>query len=116
MDSILTSIKKMLGINAEYTQFDVDIKIHINSVFAVLAQLGIGPVGGYSIQDESESWDAFLKEATNLELVKTYVYLKVRMLFDPPVTAALVDSANRMITEFEWRLLMCGEENGVDEV
>ena len=116
MDSILTSIKKMLGISAEYHQFDVDIRIHINSVFTVLTQLGIGPVGGYSIQSESDTWDAFLKDATNLELVKTYVYLKVRMLFDPPVTAALVDSTNQMISEFEWRLLMCGEENSVDEV
>ena len=104
MDSILGSIKKMLGIADEYNVFDKDIVMHINSVFFVLTQLGVGPEEGFTIQDETAVWDDFIPCGANLEALKTYVYLKVRMLFDPPQSSALSEVINRQISEFEWRL------------
>ena len=105
MESILTSVKKLLGIDENYEHFDQDIIMHINSVLAILVQLGIGPAGGFSITGKNETWANFLGDsAANLEGVKTYVYMKVRLIFDPPVTAAAIDSMNRLVNEFEWRL------------
>lgn len=109
-DSILTSIKKLLGIEESYEHFDPDIIMHINSVLAILIQLGVGPSGGFSISDKSSTWGDFLgSDATNLDGVKTYVYIKVRLIFDPPVTAAAIDSMNRLVNEFEWRLNVTAE-------
>ena len=105
MDSILTSIKKLLGITAEYKQFDPDLIIHINSVFLILKQLGIGPEQGFSISGEYETWDQFLPEgSTNLEAVKSYMHIKVKLLFDPPASSAVMEAMNRMASEYEWRL------------
>lgn len=104
MESILTSIKKMLGPTAEYEYFDPDIIMHINSVFMVLAQLGVGPSEGFRIEDSSTTWTDFLSDTTNLEAVKSYMYLKVKLLFDPPSSSALIESINRQIAEYEWRL------------
>ena len=105
MDSILTSIKKLLGITAEYKQFDPDLIIHINSVFLILKQLGIGPEQGFSISGEYETWDQFLPEgSTNLEAVKSYMYIKVKLLFDPPTSSAVMEAMNRIASEYEWRL------------
>ena len=104
MDSILSSIKKLLGIADEYTVFDSDIIMHINSVFFVLNQLGVGPPDGFSIQDKTAVWDDFIPCGANLEAVKSYVYLKVRLLFDPPQSSALTEAIDRQISEFEWRL------------
>lgn len=103
MESILTSIKKLLGITEEYTHFDADIIMHINSVFMVLHQLGVGPEGGFFIEDESTTWDEYLGDPTELQLVKTYIYMKVRMMFDPP-TGGVLNSMKEQINEFEWRL------------
>ena len=103
MESILTSVKKLLGIAEDYTHFDSDLIMHINSAFLVLNQLGVGPSEGFRIVDESEIWDDFIGES-NLELVKSYIFLKVKLLFDPPTSSAAMESANRMINEFEWRL------------
>ena len=111
MDSILTSIKKLLGIAEEYTQFDVDIIKHINTVFMILTQMGVGPPEGFSITGVYETWDDFLSDSTNLEGVKTYVYMKVQLMFDPPTSSAKLDSANRIIGELEWRLNLAGESN-----
>lgn len=106
MDSILNSIKKMLGIAAEYKHFDSDIIMHINSVFMTLNQLGIGPKNGYSILSELETWENFLGESTNLEAVKQYVYLEVKMMFDTSTTSnATLDAMKRQSDELEWRLL-----------
>ena len=102
MDSILTSIKKLLGIQEEYEHFDVDIMMHINSAFMVLNQLGVGPEEGFTIDDKYDVWSDFTTE--NLEAVKTYVYLKVRVVFDPPNSSAVMESYNRQISEYEWRL------------
>lgn len=104
-DSILESIKKLLGITPEYQVFDADILMHINSVFFILQQLGIGPDGGFSISDSSSVWSDFMPEGSpNIESVKTYIYLRVRMLFDPPLNSAVIEAVNRQIAELEWRL------------
>ena len=111
MDSILTSIKKLLGIAEEYTQFDVDIINHINTVFMILTQIGVGPPEGFSITGAYETWGDFLSDSTKLEGVKTYVYMKVQLMFDPPTSSAKLDSAKRIIGELEWRLNLAGESN-----
>ena len=102
--SILTSIKKLLGIAEEDTSFDQDIIMHINTVFAVLSQLGVGPANGFSIEDDSAIWGDYLGNATNLELVKSYIYMKVRSMFDPPTSSILADAMNKNISELEWRI------------
>lgn len=104
MESILTSIKKLLGISEEYEHFDADLIMHINSVFMILTQLGVGPSEGFRITDESEIWTDFVSEPARIDLVKSYMYLKVKLLFDPPSSSAVIESMNRMINEFEWRL------------
>lgn len=103
-NSILKTTKKMVGIDADYDAFDLDIITHINSVFTTLHQLGIGPENGFMIQDEATTWDAFLGESPLLNSVKTYVYLRVRLLFDPPSTSFLIASQEKQIQELEWRL------------
>ena len=109
MESILTSIKKLLGITEEYDQFDPDIIMHINSVFMILTQLGIGPTEGFSIEDDTSIWSDFIKDANKIEAVKSYIYLKVKLLFDPPLSSAVIDSTNRLINELEWRLNVAAE-------
>lgn len=103
-DSILTSIKKLLGIAEDYEHFDMDLIIHINSVLAVLHQLGVGPENGFSIEDRSAVWSEFMGKDPRLNLVKSYIHLKVRLLFDPPLGSAVLESTNRMISELEWRI------------
>lgn len=106
MDSILTSVKKMLGITEEYEHFDADIIIHINSVLSILTQLGVGPSEGFSIKDKNATWNDFLSDLKNVESVKSYVYLKVRLIFDPPLSSSVTEAINRMISELEWRILV----------
>lgn len=109
MDSILTSIKKLLGITEEYTHFDVDIIMHINTVLAILTQMGVGPAEGFSIEDKSATWDDYLSNKLYFEPVKTYIYLKVKLMFDPPLSSAVMESMNRMISELEFRLNAAAE-------
>lgn len=104
MDSILTSIKKLLGITEEYENFDQDIIMHINSAFMILNQLGVGPKSGFSINDKSSTWDEFIPESSNLEAVKTYVHLKVKLMFDPPLSSTVIEAIKSQINELEWRL------------
>lgn len=104
MDSILTSIKKMLGPSAENTDFDTDIIIDINSAFMVLRQLGIGPADGFSITDSSSEWTDFIEDMSKIEAVKSYVYLKTKLLFDPPSSSTVLQSINENIKELESRL------------
>lgn len=106
-ESILISIKKLLGITSDYEHFDADIIMHINSVLIILMQLGIGPTEGFSITDASAVWSDFLSDATWLEMVKSYVYLKVRLIFDPPQSGTLISAMEKQASEFEWR---CQEE------
>lgn len=98
--SILLTIKKMLGIAEEYHAFDLDIITHINSIFLFLYQFGIGPETPYQITDEEQTWPEF---QTDIPGIPTYMYLRVRLLFDPPTNSFLVDSMKEQIKEFEWR-------------
>lgn len=104
MESILTSIKKMLGISEEQTAFDTDITIHINNALSILTQLGVGPEDGFFISDSSAVWTDFIGSVKNLEMVKVYVYLKVRSVFDPPQSSAAMDAIKTSISELEWRI------------
>lgn len=106
MESVLTSIKKMLGIVEEYTHFDADLIMHINSVLSILNQIGVGPSEGFSIEDKEDVWTDFIPQSPKLEFVKSYVYMKVKLLFDPPISSAAIDSINRLISELEWRILV----------
>ena len=103
MDSILYTIKKMLGIELDYTHFDIDIITNINTTFMNLQQIGVGPKTGFHITDTTSKWVDYIDDE-NLEAVKTFIYLKVRLLFDPPTNAFLVDAMERQIKEIEWRL------------
>lgn len=109
MESILTSIKKLLGIAEEYEHFDADLIMDINSVFSILTQIGVGPSEGFSIENSSAIWNDFTHGDKNLEPVKSYIYLKVKLLFDPPTSSAVMESINRMISELEWRLNVSAE-------
>ena len=110
MGSILTSIKKMLGIGEDYDAFDTILIMHINSVFMSLNQLGVGPSEGFSIIDETDKWSDFIKEDPRLESIKSYMHLKVKLLFDPPMNSAVMDSMNRQIAELEWRINVMAED------
>lgn len=104
MTSILDSVKQMLGLESEYTPFDQDIVMHINSIFMVLYQLGVGPKTPLRIEDATTTWDAFVGDHIDIEAVKTYVYLRVRLLFDPPTTSFVIDAITKQYQELEWRL------------
>lgn len=120
MDSILTSIKLALGITADAIEFDGPLIMHINSALTTLKQLGVGPKNGFMIKSAMETWDKFLgyssianaastvstaeEDPVYVELVKTYMYLKVKMVFDPPTNSSLLEAMKNEITEMEWRL------------
>ena len=110
MESILTSVKKMLGITENYTHFDEDIIMHINSVFMILRQMGVGPEKGFRIEDDLATWQDFTSDNLMLESVKSYMYLKVKLLFDPSASSAVTDSMNRLISELEWRLHVAADK------
>lgn len=103
-NSILTSIKKLLGVSSEYDAFDTDIIIHINSVFMVLNQLGVGPEEGFVITGSDEVWGEFTSNKLSIESVKTYIFLKVKLLFDPPLNSTVLKSYEDQINQLEWRL------------
>lgn len=106
MESILTSIKKMLGVDMSYTFFDSDITIYINSALSALTQLGVGPSEGFSIQDENAIWSDFIGNDPRLENVKTYTYLKVKLVFDPPQSSSHIEAIKHQINELEFRILV----------
>lgn len=110
MNSILTSIKKLLGIEEDYDHFDVDLIMHINSVFMILNQIGVGPVEGFAIEDDTAEWTDFLPESdiVRFNAVKTFVHLKVRLLFDPPA-GTVAEHINKQLSELEWRLNLAAE-------
>lgn len=116
-DSILRGTKKILGVADDYTAFDHDIITHINSAFSTLAQLGVGPLTGFMIMDDNDTWTDFLGELPDFQFnsVKSYVFLKTRMLFDPPTTSYLISATEKQIEELEWRLNVRSEQlNWVD--
>ena len=102
--SILKTIRKMIGPSVSYDIFDTDLIVHINSAFMVLYQLGVGPAECFKITGEDETWDDFMQGATDIEAVISYVYMKVRLVFDPPTTGYLVNMYEATIKELEWRL------------
>lgn len=103
MDSILTSIKKKLGITESYVHFDEQIIMDINTALMILGQIGVGK-DGYSITTDEQTWDDFLNNSKDLEAAKTYVYLRVRLVFDPPQNASLYEAYKKQAEELEWRL------------
>ena len=113
-DSILLSVKKMLGLPEEYNAFDLDIMTHINSVFTILAQIGVGPVNGFTIEDETAMWTDFIQDMSLYQLVKSYMVLKVRLLFDPPISSAVLECYKAQINEYEWRLKTMSETQEVN--
>lgn len=106
MESILTSIKNLLGIEEDYEQFDSAIIMHINTVFALLKRMGVGPANGFIIEDAESVWTDFIDYDTDIALedVKTYIYLKVKMIFDPPSGSAAMEAMKETIKELEWTL------------
>lgn len=102
--SILNDIKKMIGLDENYTVFDQDLIIHINSVFMILTQMGVGPEEGYRITGASNEWSEFTNDDLLMESVKTYIYQKVRLIFDPPQNSALLQAIQSSVKELEWRL------------
>lgn len=110
-ESILDSVKKSLGLTPDYEVFDADIIMHINSAFSVLNQLGVDPTVGYRIEDATEQWSDFLGSGIDSSFVKTYVYLKVKLVFDPPTTGFVLTSIERQITELEWRINLLREDS-----
>lgn len=108
IDSILLSVKKLIGLTSDYTQFDADLIIHINSTFAVLNQLGVGPEDPFTITGNSETWDEFVSQQ-NTENVRSYMFMKVKMLFDPPSTATMHEAYSKSIEEMEWRLTVAAD-------
>lgn len=109
MDSILTFVKKHIGIDEECDAFDVDIIGHINSVFVILWQLGVGPSKCFRIEDENNEWDEFTQGNNELEAVKTYIGQKVKLLFDPPTNSSVLQALKESVNEFEWRLNVISE-------
>lgn len=104
MDSILNSIKTKLGITEDYTPFDNDIIMCINSSFPKLYQIGVDSANGFFIDDESSTWDDITEDKNLQNLILTYVYLNVKMTFDPPTSGILMDAAKKMMDEYEWRI------------
>lgn len=106
-ESILLSISKLIGFSPDYPVFDLDLKIHINSVFSALTQIGVGPKEGFRITGANETWSDFIgTERIDLELVKEYVYLRVRKFFDPPTSSFVLEAINSEIKEAEFRLFV----------
>lgn len=115
LTSILTTVKKLIGPEETDENFDVDIIIHINSAFRTLLDLGVGPPTGFSIQDKTKTWGDYLGTDVSLfEDVKTYIYLKVRLVFDPPANSFVIQSIKEQIAEYEWRLNNRAEGGGTN--
>ena len=107
-DSVLVSVKKALGIPRDHEEFDSDIMMHINSTFAKLYQMGVGPRDFvYKIEGEDDLWSDFVEEKTDIEMVRSFMYIEVRLMFDPP-TASLLTSLQERQKEYEWRLMVAG--------
>lgn len=104
IESILNTIKKMLGMTEEYEAYDTDVIININAALGVLMQLGVGPKEGFSIADSSATWQDFIGDTTKLEMVKQYIYLKCKLVFDPSLTTSINEIYKEQIKELEWRI------------
>lgn len=116
INSILTSVKKVLGIEEDYEVFDQDIIMHINTTFAVLTQLGVGPQEGFMIEDKEREWSDFIGDDPRLNMVRTYVYEKVRLLFDPPTSSFALQALQDSAKELEWRLNIEVDPRDLDQM
>lgn len=115
MDSVLDTVKKSLGIPKDHTEFDVDIIMHINSTFAKLYQMGVGPRDSvFSIEDSEGAWSDFVQARDEIEMVRSFMYIEVRLMFDPP-TASLLSSLQERQKEYEWRLTVAGSNYDSEE-
>jgi len=103
-ESILTTVKRLLGILEVYEVFDSELIIHINTVFSILNHIGVGPTEGFKITGKTETWSEFIGDSKLLEDVKTYIYLKVRLIWDPPINGSVISSMKEIISELEWRM------------
>ena len=113
-ESILVSIKRILGIDSEYIHFDADIIMHINTVLMILHQEGIGPDEPMMIEDASATWSDFLGDKADINAVKTWVGLKVKLLFDPPQNSAHINAINENLKELEWRMYSAPSSKNFD--
>jgi hypothetical protein len=104
--SILKTVRTSLGILPDFTEFDAELIVAINSALMAVSQLGIGPDGGFSISDDTATWTELFNSVSNIEAVKSYVVLKTRLEFDPPGTSFLMDSFNRQLDELGFRLMV----------
>ena len=104
MESILESIKKLLGVSAEDDSFDAEIIMHINTAISILTQLGVGPIDGFQIHGPIETWENFIGVRKDMDLIKGYIFNRVRLIFDTPANSFLVRAIEEQIKEFEWRL------------
>ena len=109
-DSVLLSTKQMLGISPEDTSFDVNVIMSINTALTILMDLGLTEVEDEIVIDDDMTWDDLLGGRTDIEYVKTYVYQKVKMIFDPPTSTAAIDAMQRSISELEWRICNNGRK------
>lgn len=109
-ESILNNVKKVCGIAADYKAFDEDLVMHINSELSVLNQVGVGPAEGLAIVDEMDQWVSLLEGEARLNMVKSYIYLKMRLLFDPPQTPPLITALEKQADMFLWRIREFREE------
>lgn len=109
-NSILISTKKKLGLDQAYEQFDMEIISYINSALAILTQLGVGPEDGLNIDGPNNTWDELFVDSKKIELAKSYIYLKVRLLFDPPTSSFVLESMNKQLSEYEWRINVMAEK------
>ena len=115
MESILTSVKKLLGLAEGYTPFDVDVTMHINSTFMILNQLGVGPAEGFAIKDAEAKWEDYLEDDKKIEATKSYMYAKVKLIFDPPTSAAHIEALKGVIAEYEWRLFVAKDPYPINQ-
>lgn len=115
MESILNTIKKLLGIDSEDINFDTDIIVLVNSSILSLSQMGIGPSNGYMVTSHEDSWVDYISDDTiNLEGVKTYLYLKTKLIFDPPTNSTVIEAFNKNLSELEWRMMLAVETNNLE--
>ena len=111
-DSILTSIKKLMGLTEEYDAFDQDILILINSVLFELEQIGVKAKDGFSLSDKTAVWSDYSDDHRLLNALKPYIYMKTKLTFDPPTSSGALDSMNRIIDRFEWRINLYADTGG----
>ena len=111
-DSILTSIKKLMGLTEEYDAFDQDILILINSVLFELEQIGVKAKEGFVLSDKTAVWSDYSDDDRLLNALKPYIYMKTKLTFDPPTSSGALDSMNRIIDRFEWRINLYSDTGG----